>query len=406
MTDLTNPTADGGPSFSIGGSTPNLNLSLDEIIQQRRQENQQAASAAKKKKKKKFERAPSKQQQTPQQQRLQGKKPTSAQKALGTGKAKRQAQMAARRGIVSPTSQPPQDKVQREIRRQQQQAQRPGQKKLEQNCKVYVGNLPWEATWQDLKSHMRSVGKVLHVDIVTDPGKNNRSKGYGIVEFASVKEAQEACVKLNESEFMGRTIYVHKDVKSQGRSPSAKDARGVSTSGGGQDGTSLSVFVGNLSYNTSWQNLKDHMRQAGNIDKATILQGPDGKSKGCGIVIYQRPKDAQRAIRQLTDSMLDGRNIVVREDRSQSNGASSTKGLSVFVGNLAYETRWQDLKDHMRQAGNVDSAIIFEAPDGRSKGCGIVVYQHPKEAQRALRQMQDTTLHGRSIFVREDKEER
>jgi RNA-binding proteins (RRM domain) len=412
MSDSTNPTADGGASFTIGGiggSAPNLNLSLDELIQQRRQENQK--SAAKKKKKTKripAERTPSKQQQTSQQQqqRLQGKKPTSAQKALGTGKAKRQAQMAARRGLVSPTSPPPQDKVQKEIRRQQQQAQRPGQKKLEQNCKVYVGNLPWEATWQDLKSHMRSVGKVLHVDIVTDPGKNNRSKGYGIVEFASVKEAQEACVKLNESEFMGRTIYVHKDIKSQGRSPSAKDARGISASGGGQDSTSLSVFVGNLSYNTSWQNLKDHMRQAGNIDKATILQGPDGKSKGCGIVIYQHPKDAQRAIRQLTDSMLDGRNIFVREYRGQSNGASSNKGLSVFVGNLAYETRWQDLKDHMRQAGNVDSAIIFEAPDGRSKGCGIVVYQHPKEAQRALRQMQDTTLRGRSIFVREDKEER
>jgi RNA recognition motif-containing protein len=153
------------------------------------------------------------------------------------------------------------------------------------------------------------------------------------------------------------------------------------------------------------------MRQAGNIDKATILQGPDGKSKGCGIVTYQHPKDAQRAIRQLTDSMLDGRNIFVREDRGQSNGASassssSSKGLSVFVGNLSYETRWQDLKDHMRQAGNVDSAVIFEAPDGRSKGCGIVVYQHPKDAQRALRQMQDTTLHGRPIFVREDKEER
>lgn len=381
---------------AAGASAPNLNLSLDEIIQNRRREQQQQS-----KKKPKPARTPSHKQPKQQQQRLKAKQPSSAQKALGTGKAKRQVQMAAKRGIVSPTSKPSQENVQREIRRQHQQTQRPGQKKSEQYCKVYVGNLPWEATWQDLKSHMSSAGRVVHADIVTDPGKNNRSKGYGIVEFASAREAQEACEKLNESEFMGRTIYVRKDAKAT----SGSGAPSSSSSGSTDE---LSVFVGNLSYNTTWQNLKDHMRQAGNVDKATILQGLDGKSKGCGIVVYQHPKDAQRAIRQLTDSMLDGRPIFVREDRGQSNGTapSSAKGLSVFVGNLSYETRWQDLKDHMRQAGNVDSATIFEGSDGRSKGCGIVVYQHPKDAQRALHQMQDTTLHGRNIFVREDKEQR
>lgn len=404
----------GGVAFHAGISSsttaPNLNLSLDELIQQRRQENQQAVAAKKKKPAKKPTRTPSKQQPKQQQKLLQTKQPTSAQKALGTGKAKRNAQMAAKRGIVSPSSnKPTQENVRKEIRRQHQQTQRPGQKKLEHHCKVYVGNLPWEATWQDLKTHMRTIGKVLHADIVTDPNHQNRSKGYGIVEYATAREAQDACDKLNESELLGRKIFVRKDYKSQVAVGGENGgAAAFPSSSGGREGTSLSVFVGNLSYNTSWQNLKDHMRQAGNIDKATILQGPDGKSKGCGIVIYQHPKDAQRAIRQLTDSPLDGRNIFVREDRGQMNSSSgsspSSKGLSVFVGNLAYETRWQDLKDHMRQAGNVDSAVIFEAPDGRSKGCGIVVYQSPKDAQRAVRQMNETTLHGRSIFVREDKE--
>ena len=37
---------------------------------------------------------------------------------------------------------------------------------------------------------------------------------------------------------------------------------------------------------------------------------------------------------------------------------SSSSSCSVFVGNLKYETRWQELKDHMRKAGNVDSVRL------------------------------------------------
>ena len=159
----------------------------------------------------------------------------------------------------------------------------------------------------------------------------------------------------------------------------------------------------------SWQDLKDHMRQAGNVDKATVLQGPDGRSKGCGIVVYQHPKDAQRAMRELQDSNLKGRPIFVREDREKHSGGdaggAAAAGLSVFVGNLAFEVSWQDLKDHMRQAGNVDKATVLQGSDGRSKGCAIVVYQNPNEAQRAIRELQDSNLKGRPIFVREDREQ-
>jgi len=78
---------------------------------------------------------------------------------------------------------------------------------------------------------------------------------------------------------------------------------------------------------------------------------------------------------------------------------------SVYVGNLAFETSWQDLKDHMRAAGNVDKADVLQADDGRSKGCAVVTFQKPAEAQRAIRELQNTILHDRPIFVREDREQ-
>jgi RNA recognition motif-containing protein len=49
---------------------------------------------------------------------------------------------------------------------------------------------------------------------------------------------------------------------------------------------------------------------------------------------------------------------------------------------------------------------VFSGPDGRSKGCGIVEYTTPEDAQRAIAELNDTELMGRMVFVREDRESR
>jgi RNA recognition motif-containing protein len=140
-------------------------------------------------------------------------------------------------------------------------------------------------------------------------------------------------------------------------------------------------------------------------------------SKGCGIVEYSSPHEAQVAIAQLTNTTLDGREIFVREDREAKNGTRDQGGGSarvvsnhqgggckVYVGNLSWETQWQGLKDHMRQAGNVTHADVFMGNDGRSRGGGIVEYGSAQEAAVAIASLTDTELDGRMIFVREDRE--
>ncbi len=52
--------------------------------------------------------------------------------------------------------------------------------------RVFVGNLSWEAAWQDLKDHMRGPNgdlNVIHAEVLMDG--SGRSKGCGIVEYAS-----------------------------------------------------------------------------------------------------------------------------------------------------------------------------------------------------------------------------
>jgi len=143
------------------------------------------------------------------------------------------------------------------------------------------------------------------------------------------------------------------------------------SSGGDDEKQSCRVYVGNLSWEVSSEDLKEHMRDAGNVTNAEVMTVADGRSKGCGIVEYSTPEEAKEACDTLGDTEVKGRMIFVREDRGTSSGRGRGEGgqhngesrggggASVFVGNLAYETSWQDLKDHMRQAGNVAQVCAY-----------------------------------------------
>lgn len=45
------------------------------------------------------------------------------------------------------------------------------------------------------------------------------------------------------------------------------------------------VFVGNLSFKTHWQRVREHMRRAGNVIRVDIFSNKDGRSKGCGYFV-------------------------------------------------------------------------------------------------------------------------
>jgi RNA recognition motif-containing protein len=76
----------------------------------------------------------------------------------------------------------------------------------------------------------------------------------------------------------------------------------------------LNDAEGNLSWTLTWQALKDHMRQAGEVVHAQIItEFNTGRSKGCGIVEYATDEEAQKAITTLTDSAVPLSNPVVVE---------------------------------------------------------------------------------------------
>lgn len=76
-----------------------------------------------------------------------------------------------------------------------------------ESSRVYVGNLPYDVTEQDVKELFKGIGSVRNVEIVYDR-KTHRSKGFGFVEMIHVDEAKRAVEVLHDQFFMGREMVV------------------------------------------------------------------------------------------------------------------------------------------------------------------------------------------------------
>ena len=76
------------------------------------------------------------------------------------------------------------------------------------SMKLYVGNLPFETTSEDLTEMFASSGKVESATVITDRSTGN-SKGFGFVEMSSTKEGEVAIRAINGKEINGRAVNVN-----------------------------------------------------------------------------------------------------------------------------------------------------------------------------------------------------
>ena len=94
---------------------------------------------------------------------------------------------------------------------------------------IYVGNLSYEATEEDLQQAFEGFGQVESVNVIKDK-YSGRSKGFGFVEMPAKDQAQSAINELNDTELKGRTLKVN---EARPRSES-RGGRGGGSRGGGR----------------------------------------------------------------------------------------------------------------------------------------------------------------------------
>jgi cold-inducible RNA-binding protein len=81
------------------------------------------------------------------------------------------------------------------------------------------------------------------------------------------------------------------------------------------------LYVGNLAYSVSNQDLQELFSQVGQVQSATVVADKfSGQSKGFGFVEMTSAEEASNAIKQFNDTELKGRNIKVNEAKPRESG--------------------------------------------------------------------------------------
>lgn len=163
---------------------------------------------------------------------------------------------------------------------------------------VYVGNLPLDVKEWEIEDLFYKYGRIIDTELKLPP----RPPGYCFVEFEDPRDAQDAIRGRDGYNFDGCLLRVELAHGGRGRSPV-----GIRGGGGGGGGgrygasrrTEYRVIVRGLPPSASWQDLKDHMRKAGDVCFAQVFRDGDGMM---GVVNYTSYEDMQYAIRKLDDT--------------------------------------------------------------------------------------------------------
>jgi len=230
------------------------------------------------------------------------------------------------------------------------------------NTRVFIGRLTHRARESDVERFFKGYGKLRDVSL-----KN----GYGFVEFDDARDAEDAVYELNNREICGERVTIehakgtprsgggggyrgggdygrrdsHRDsyrdsYRDRGydrggyggqRRTNYYDSRAIGKRGGRTYGppvrTKYRVIVENLSSRVSWQDLKDYLREAGEVTYADAHKHRQNE----GVVDFATYDDMKRAIDKMDDTELNGRRIKLVPDgsfSSRSRSRSRSRGRS------------------------------------------------------------------------------
>jgi len=213
------------------------------------------------------------------------------------------------------------------------------------NTRVFIGRLNHRARESDVERFFKGYGKLRDISL-----KN----GYGFVQFDDARDAEDAVYELNNREICGERVTIehakgtprsgggggfrggfgrrdsHRDSYRDrgydrggyggGRRTNYYDSRAIGKYGPPVR-TKYRVIVENLSSRVSWQDLKDYLREAGEVSYADAHKHRQNE----GVVDFATYDDMKRAIEKMDDTELNGRRIKLVPDRSYSKSRSRSR---------------------------------------------------------------------------------
>ncbi|MCJ1397173.1 hypothetical protein MMC11_000365 [Xylographa trunciseda] len=179
---------------------------------------------------------------------------------------------------------------------------------------IWIGNLPWIASKDDLRRFLTSNTDIddeaitrVHMPVPTQPPVEAarqrikpQNKGFAYVDFTT-ESALTAALALSETLLSGRRVLIKNAKSFEGRPDPLKEGEEKT---GPQEGKppSTRVFVGNLAFDTTREELEEHFTRCGEVADCFVATFQDtGKCKGYAWVTFAELEGAVKAVRGWVD---------------------------------------------------------------------------------------------------------
>ncbi|KAL5562122.1 hypothetical protein UlMin_031869 [Ulmus minor] len=174
------------------------------------------------------------------------------------------------------------------------------------------------------------------------------------------------------------------------------------------------VFVKNLADTTTEEDLKRIFSESGAITSVVVMRDAEGKSRCFGFVNFESADDAARAVESLNGRKFDDKEWYVgkaqkkserevelrqRFEQSLKEAADKYQGANLYVINLDDNITNEKLRELFSPFGTITSCKVMRDPNGVSRGSGFVAFSTPKEASRALLEMNGKMVVSKPLYV-------
>jgi arginine/serine-rich splicing factor 1/9 len=175
---------------------------------------------------------------------------------------------------------------------------------MKSDSRIYIGNLPPDIRSKDLEDLFYKYGKIKFIDL-----KNRKGPPFAFIEYEDKRDAEDA-IKARDGynyEKYKLRVEFQKGSKNGSSSGGGGGGGGGSNSFGGSSGgaggrnapprrSDYRIIVSGLPASGSWQDLKDHMREAGTVCYADVFKD------GTGVVEFIHYDDMKYAVKNLDDT--------------------------------------------------------------------------------------------------------
>lgn len=206
---------------------------------------------------------------------------------------------------------------------------------------VFISNLPFTIKENDIENLFARCGKISRIQMLVhgdnaDESKRGKFRGMATLEYLRARDATRACMQFEGYSFNGRNINCRM-AKENRELPEGLDALArphpeshcmqlCQTEYRIDPYNFCSLFVSNLSYDVTEEQVREVFSLVGDVKRALILTEKGekgGRSRGIAIVKMATGIDALQAINVLNDARINNREIKVRFDREKNEVAGT-----------------------------------------------------------------------------------